>query len=267
MIYIIIAIIFLVTAIVGPLVINSLYKKNPDYITTTMWDANDMLAYFGVILGGVATIISLVITILYNNRQIRIEQKQQLNIIIADYKKATIEERYNRIFLNCQKIKSKILLEFFDKNKDDFWKLLFSQNRWIDNIMDIFNISNYIEDLESIEYSDEDVEKRFLEIISNIQSGIGKIIQSMVKELEQLQQQEEAKNNLPKISADLYSISNKSVENKPTVQSIYNKYRKEIIKYRDEYKPDFLKVYSELIKYKEQCKDEEIKKIYEFQED
>lgn len=263
-IVIIIAIIFLVTAIVGPLVINILYKKNPDYITTTMWDANDMLAYFGVILGGVATIISLVITILYNNRQIRTEQTQQLNIILADYKKTNIEERYNHIFQNCKKIKSKILLEFLDDEKADFWSLLINHNKWFYNIMDLFNFSNSIEDLVSIEYSDEKVEREFLNVISDIRNKIAQVLRPMINELEQFNQNEIEKSNNFKISTDLSAYMNKSKEKKPTAQDIYNKYRKEILTCRDEYKPNFIKAYSELIKYKEQCRYKEIEALYKF---
>lgn len=252
-----ITIIFLVTAIVGPIIINSLYMQNSGYITK--WEANDVLAYFGGILGAIATIISLIITILYNKKQIREEQKQQLNVILADYKKSNIEDRYNYIFQNCKKIKSKILLEFIDNEKEDLWSLLINHNKWFYNIVDLFNFSNFNEELISIEYSNDKIERDFLNVISDIKNKIAQVLRPMINELEQFNQNEIEKSNNFKIS-----YMNKSKEKKNTAQDIYNKYRKEILTCRDEYKPNFIKAYSELIKYKEQCRDKEIEALYKF---
>ena len=51
-----------------PLVINELYKMGPGYIT--VWNGADMLSFYGTMLGTGATILALVITIIYTRKQI-----------------------------------------------------------------------------------------------------------------------------------------------------------------------------------------------------
>ena len=65
-IYVITAIILIV---VIPIVINELYKTNSGYVT--IWDAADVLNYYGTVLGACVAVGALIITIAFTKRQIQ----------------------------------------------------------------------------------------------------------------------------------------------------------------------------------------------------
>lgn len=54
-----------------PIVINECYKANCGY--STAWDASAMLGYYGVILGAIITVVTLVATITFTKKQIQRE--------------------------------------------------------------------------------------------------------------------------------------------------------------------------------------------------
>ena len=54
-----------------PIVINECYKANCGY--STVWDASAMLGYYGVILGAIITVVTLVATITFTKKQIQRE--------------------------------------------------------------------------------------------------------------------------------------------------------------------------------------------------
>ncbi len=63
-------IIFFVVLIIGvPICINEIYKINFGYIT--MWGPSDVLSYYGAVLGGLITVITLSITIFFTQKQIK----------------------------------------------------------------------------------------------------------------------------------------------------------------------------------------------------
>lgn len=68
---IIAAVVALFFVIGVPFIINELYKTGNGYIT--LWGAADVLAYYGTILGAVATILAVVLTIRFTKRQIQRE--------------------------------------------------------------------------------------------------------------------------------------------------------------------------------------------------
>lgn len=73
---IILVIIFLVFIV--PIIINECYKLNKGYIT--VWNAEDVLNYYGTLLGAIVSVLLLAITIVYNRKQIICDktlQKQQ----------------------------------------------------------------------------------------------------------------------------------------------------------------------------------------------
>ena len=53
----------------GPFAINEAYKAGNGYVT--MWGAEDVLSYYGAILGATATIVALALTIWFTKRQIQ----------------------------------------------------------------------------------------------------------------------------------------------------------------------------------------------------
>ena len=65
-ILIVIALVFIIG---GPFAINEAYKAGNGYIT--MWGAEDVLSYYGAILGATATIGALAFTIWFTKKQIQ----------------------------------------------------------------------------------------------------------------------------------------------------------------------------------------------------
>lgn len=61
-----------------PLLINESYKSNI-VLYTTVWTGSEFLAYYGTLLGAVATIFAVVCTITFTKKQIRCEQQLQYN--------------------------------------------------------------------------------------------------------------------------------------------------------------------------------------------
>ena len=66
---IVLGILFLVFGI--PIIINMCYKANCG--CSTAWDASAMLGYYGAILGALATIVTVILTILFTKKQIQRE--------------------------------------------------------------------------------------------------------------------------------------------------------------------------------------------------
>lgn len=58
---------FLVFAV--PIIINESYKANDGYVT--MWEAADVLSYYGILLGSTVTICALILTIAFTRKQIK----------------------------------------------------------------------------------------------------------------------------------------------------------------------------------------------------
>ena len=66
------AVLIILVFIAGiPIVINECYKANCGY--STAWDASAMLGYYGVILGAIITVVTLVATITFTKKQIQRE--------------------------------------------------------------------------------------------------------------------------------------------------------------------------------------------------
>lgn len=67
--YIVEAVMVVIFFTVGvPIIINEAYKTDSGYLT--LWNAADVLSYYGTIIGAIATIIALVITISFTRKQI-----------------------------------------------------------------------------------------------------------------------------------------------------------------------------------------------------
>ena len=66
-VYLISGAIFFIIGI--PVIINECYKANCGYIT--VWDAPDVLGYYGTVLGSVIAVISIIVTIVFTKKQIQ----------------------------------------------------------------------------------------------------------------------------------------------------------------------------------------------------
>ena len=80
---IIINILFILTAIISPFIINELYKTNKGYLV--LWEAKDMLIYVSSIISVLATIFISCITVLQNNKANEISNRllnlEELNVV------------------------------------------------------------------------------------------------------------------------------------------------------------------------------------------
>lgn len=118
----------LVLAIFGPVVINELYIKNEGYIT--VWRGEDVLAYYGSLLGASATIIALVATICFtiNNqkkeRKLSVRPYLQRNLQLLDKYEDKLFENV-AIFIKC----SDNLLETYSNLPDDMKDIKILQER------------------------------------------------------------------------------------------------------------------------------------------
>ncbi len=70
--YIVYYIIVIILTVGVSFVINECYKINAGYVT--MWSAEDVLSYYGAVLGGGITIITLIGTIYFTRKQIQIDR-------------------------------------------------------------------------------------------------------------------------------------------------------------------------------------------------
>ena len=268
-----IALIFIAFATGGPLIINEMYNHNGGYITS--WDAKDVLAYFGSVLGAIATVVALILTIIYTFQQSKIEQQYQLKLAFANYKKTVIEEKYRKVLDNAEQIKSEILLEFLD-DTSNIWTTLKNHNNWILTIGNQLNDEYIINQLRSVECGDSNGERQFTEKLVDIRNGMVDKLKTLHEDLTKAEEenrifQENMKSpnyQLQRIEKQISRANDSKPydeEKKPeTTQDILNKYKRIIISYRDEYKKDFLEVYSGFITYKKLCESEEIEKLYIF---
>lgn len=75
--YIVLAILSIILAAGGPFDINELYKINDGYVV--LWGVEDMLSYYGNLLGMVITISGLIVTIAFTRKQIAHERYLEYN--------------------------------------------------------------------------------------------------------------------------------------------------------------------------------------------
>lgn len=97
-----------------PVIINEFYKNNSGYIT--LWDAADVLAYYGAILQAVFSMVALYITISYTRRQIKYEHIEN----IENEKIKNIEYEFSVFIETLYPLKLfKIKLLYGDKEEYD----------------------------------------------------------------------------------------------------------------------------------------------------
>ncbi len=76
--YPVVIVLFVLLVFVVPVIINELYKIGDGYIT--LWDASDVLSFYAVILSGIISITTVIVTVHYSkkdtDRQIRLSMGQ-----------------------------------------------------------------------------------------------------------------------------------------------------------------------------------------------
>lgn len=126
---IIIITLLLLLIIIVPIIINELYKSGNGYIT--IWGKEEVLSYYGTILGSAATIGAVVITIMYNEKvrkidrinQIRPLLDHQLDISTANKLKDQGGRNKKIIFLSFKEVReikqaTKEMIENVNNRKD-----------------------------------------------------------------------------------------------------------------------------------------------------
>lgn len=94
--------------------INESYKNGQGYIT--MWNAADVLSYYGNILGSAATIIALIVTIRFTSKTNKENYNQQKKLIIAEYKTEQYKKDFKVQSKQLRELRDTILLKMFEQN-------------------------------------------------------------------------------------------------------------------------------------------------------
>jgi hypothetical protein len=92
--------------------LNELYKLDCGY--TTVWSAETVLDFFGTLLGSVATVFALFVTIDYTNQANKAEQEYQNKRLLADYKDENMKEKFDLFFDQLNEIKNTIMLHVLE---------------------------------------------------------------------------------------------------------------------------------------------------------
>ncbi|PKM61617.1 MAG: hypothetical protein CVU99_02335 [Firmicutes bacterium HGW-Firmicutes-4] len=91
--------------LIGPIIINELYKPSIYRVSyLTLWDAADLLQYYGTLLGAVATIIAVVWTIDFSKKS---ADRNKIDNINAEYRKLGID--------TCLKLMDILDIQMFEK--------------------------------------------------------------------------------------------------------------------------------------------------------
>ena len=96
----IVSLIVVLAIIGGPIVINECYKLDSKYVM--LLNVSDILSYYGMILGTIATIIAIIVTINFNRKQI--ERESYLNREIDKWLKN--EQEFSVILDNLNPLRS-----------------------------------------------------------------------------------------------------------------------------------------------------------------
>lgn len=154
--WIIVLAMFLIAAFVGPVIINCLYKQGPGWIT--MWEAPDMLAYYGTILGAAVTAFSLILTISFTRKQIG--RDRFLERDLGRWNK--IESIFSQALIDISPLKMQ-RTEIIGKNPtQDFQTIILNLNMYATKALtSLDNLKCYVspEEYEKIEIYVNDIRK------------------------------------------------------------------------------------------------------------
>ncbi|MEO1815345.1 MAG: hypothetical protein ABGU93_07150 [Acetobacterium sp.] len=106
-------------AIIGPFIIDKVYDSK-NKIFFTLWNASDVLSYYGTLLGAAATIIAVTWTIITTKKSAELDRKHAM---IVNHSNIGVKECYDLIEV-CDTIKIKTLLDNLNNptDKNDFDK-------------------------------------------------------------------------------------------------------------------------------------------------
>lgn len=119
------SVVFLAIIIAIPFIINETYKyglksENP-YIT--MWGAEDVLNFYGTLLGATATIVALIITIRFTAYQSLKDQQEQRALLIKEYQKEQLLKDNAEKIKQLEMLRTLFLLETIEEKPQNLWTL------------------------------------------------------------------------------------------------------------------------------------------------
>ncbi len=266
---IIIIMIVSVFFIVGiPILINESYKNGQGYIT--MWNAADVLSYYGNILGSAATIIALIVTIRFTSKTNEENYNQQKKLIIAEYKTEQYKKDFKVQSKQLRELRDTILLKMFDQNSIN--ELIFGKpfNQLFENIS--FYCKLCVEEINNSSSTKEDKEfwGKSLQSLYGMLKIVGSCFQEDIAKETKIEPETSTKKDstlLEQIKiASGEKLTNKKADReeskKVAEREKYNKLKSELFKYKNDIQEEYDKIYNEYIQYKEIQLEQKIKNLY-----
>jgi len=162
------------------IIIHCLFKLSaPCNFLAAEWSVGELLEYCGAILGAIATIIALIATIQFTVKQNRIAQEHEIKIILADIKKAGLEQKCSDVLKSAEKIKSIILLSDFETTS--VLGALFQSTPWNSFFENFANVPSLLSELD---VSADKVQRDFIEKIVHISNEIRQILLPLSDDIE-----------------------------------------------------------------------------------
>lgn len=100
-----VVILALLAVIGGPIIINECYKGDSGYIT--IWNAADILSYYGTVLGVLVAATTMAVTIFFNRKQLQRERFLQLKGQTFEAINVEMQKKANRLLRSKIKLKDK----------------------------------------------------------------------------------------------------------------------------------------------------------------
>ena len=255
--------------IVGiPILINESYKNGQGYIT--MWNAADVLSYYGNILGSAATIIALIVTIRFTSKTNEENYNQQKKLIIAEYKTEQYKKDFKVQSKQLRELRDTILLKMFDQNSIN--ELIFGKpfNQLFENIS--FYCKLCVEEINNSSSTKEDKEfwGKSLQSLYGMLKIVGSCFQEDIAKETKIEPETSTKKDstlLEQIKiASGEKLTNKKADReeskKVAEREKYNKLKSELFKYKNDIQEEYDKIYNEYIQYKEIQLEQKIKNLY-----
>ncbi len=275
------ATVIIITVIIIPLLINIAFKVSSGYdLLIAEWGAGDALSFYGTVLGSIVTVIGLITTIIFTNKQNRQSEIFQRNMIIADNKKVLLEEKYEKIFNWIYNIKEVVLLEALED--EGFLDKIFNKslNNFPEKVVECYKYLNSQVDIKV------GIEKEFYDESKDILTGIlykfkdlHYRIEKAENDMEEYQERKKQYRSSPdylndKINHAMKQSSNQKFdENKffnegkeepKSAKNIYKEFIDELKQDKGKYNDDYILLFNKCIEYKKDEKLQMIESLYDF---
>ncbi|NMA48268.1 MAG: hypothetical protein GX947_00620 [Tissierellia bacterium] len=257
------------------------FKVNSGYdLLIAEWDSGDALTFYGTVLGSIVTVIGLITTIIFTNKQNRQSEIFQRNMIIADNKKVLLEEKYENILNWIYNIKEVVLLEVLEG--EGFLDKIFnnSLNNFLEKVLECYKYLNSQVDVK------EGIDKEFYDESKDRLMGIlykfkdlSCRIEKAENDMEEYQERKEQYRSSPdyindKINHAMKQPSNRKFdENKffnegkgepKSIKNIYKEFRDELKQDKGKYNDNYTLLFNKCIEYKKDEKLKIIESLYDF---